>query len=66
LNALPRELTLEKMLAYAERAAEEACELAVFGEAMLPGYPFWIERTDDARLEINRTRQSTIDITEDI
>ena len=46
---LQREQTIEKMLVYAERAAEEGCELVAFGEALLPGYPFWIERTDGAR-----------------
>ena len=46
---LQREQTLEKMLAYAERAADEKCELVAFSEALLPGYPFWIERTDGAR-----------------
>ena len=46
---LQREQTMEKMLVYAERAAEEGCELLAFGEALLPGYPFWIERTDGAR-----------------
>ena len=46
---LQRKQTLEKMLAYAERAADEKCKLVAFGEALLPGYPFWIERTDGAR-----------------
>ena len=48
---LQREQTLEKMLSYAERAAEEKCGLVAFGEALLPGYPFWIERTDGARFD---------------
>ena len=25
------------------------CNLVVFGEALLPGYPFWVELTDGAR-----------------
>ena len=31
------------------RAADQGCHLVAFGEALLPGYPFWIERTDGAR-----------------
>jgi len=46
---LNREQTLEKIISYTERAASEACQLVVFGEALLPGYPFWLERTDGAR-----------------
>ena len=46
---LQREQTLEKMTVYAEQAAQEGCDLVTFGEALAPGYPFWIERTDGAR-----------------
>lgn len=46
---LQREQTLQKMAVYAEQAAQEGCELVTFGEALVPGYPFWIERTDGAR-----------------
>ena len=46
---LERERTLDKILAYVQEAAEVGCELVVFGEGLLPGYPFWIERTDGAR-----------------
>ena len=28
---------------------EPGADLAVFGEALVPGYPFWVERTDGAR-----------------
>ena len=30
-------------------AVKEKCQLVVFGEALLSGYPFWIELTDGAR-----------------
>ncbi len=30
-------------------AADANCQLVAFGEALLPGYPFWIERTDGAK-----------------
>ena len=34
--------TLEKIKKYITKAGEQECELVVFGEAILPGYPFWI------------------------
>jgi nitrilase len=46
---LQREATLAKVAGYVARAAEQECQLVVFGEALVPGYPFWIERTDGAR-----------------
>jgi nitrilase len=46
---LNREETLAKVLSYVELAADEGCQLVAFGEALVPGYPFWIERTDGAR-----------------
>ena len=32
-------------------AGNKSCHLVAFGEALLPGYPFWIELTDGARLD---------------
>ena len=46
---LNREQTLAKIVEYVKLAAGEGCQLVAFGEALLPGYPFWIERTDGAR-----------------
>jgi len=46
---LNRDRTLEKMAHYLKEAASQGCRLVVFGEALAPGYPFWIERTDGAR-----------------
>lgn len=46
---LNRERTLEKIIQYTKHAAAAGCRLVAFGEALLPGYPFWIERTDGAR-----------------
>lgn len=45
---LDRELTLEKVLTYIDQAAEAECDLVAFGEGLVPGYPFWIERTNGA------------------
>jgi nitrilase len=41
--------TLEKVATFVLEAAEANCDLVVFGEALVPGYPFWIELTDGAR-----------------
>ena len=46
---LNRAGTLEKVLDYANQAARQGCRLLAFGEALVPGYPFWVERTDGAR-----------------
>ena len=46
---LDRAATLDKVVAQVEAAAARGCQLVAFGEALVPGYPFWIERTDGAR-----------------
>jgi nitrilase len=46
---LDRARTLDKILEQVRAAARAGCQLVAFGEALLPGYPFWIERTDGAR-----------------
>jgi nitrilase len=46
---LNREHTLMKVVKYVDQAANEGCRLVAFGEALLPGYPFWIEVPDGAR-----------------
>lgn len=50
--------TLEKICAAISEAASQDCQLVVFGEALLPGYPFWIERTNGA--EFNSLVQKTL------
>jgi len=45
---LNREATLEKITGQVEEAAAEGAQLVVFGEALLPGYPFWPELTNGA------------------
>lgn len=42
---LNKELTREKIRTYIEKAGKESCDLVVFGEALLPGYPFWLSLT---------------------
>ena len=48
---LDRQATLAKITDWIGRAGKEGCQLVVFGEALVPGYPFWVERTDGARFE---------------
>lgn len=48
---LDRDATAIKISAWISEAAAQGCELVAFGEALLPGYPFWVERTDGARFE---------------
>jgi len=38
--------TLEKIQSVISDAAAEQCELLVFGEGLLPGYPFWVGLTN--------------------
>jgi nitrilase len=45
---LNRDQTTEKIMEYIRKAAHRKCDLVVFGEGLLPGYPFWIERTNGA------------------
>ncbi|MDA1081186.1 MAG: carbon-nitrogen hydrolase family protein [Gemmatimonadetes bacterium] len=46
---LDRERTLAKVGRWITRAADRKCKLVAFGEALVPGYPWWIEHTDGAR-----------------
>ncbi|MBU2975380.1 carbon-nitrogen hydrolase family protein [Zobellia sp. B3R18] len=45
---LDKATTLKKIEATLREAANEKAELVVFGEALLPGYPFWLALTDGA------------------
>lgn len=48
---LNKHKTIEKVKDYIEKASREQCELLVFGEAFVPGYPFWISLTDGAKFD---------------
>ena len=45
---LNREGTLKKVINNVREASQKGCQLVVFGEALVPGYPFWPELTDGA------------------
>ena len=55
---LNKNRTLQKIMDYLHKAAKENCDLAVFGECILPGYPFWLELTGGA--EFNSDIQKEI------
>lgn len=48
---LHRERTIAKVVDRLGEAARRGAQLVTFGEALVPGYPFWLERTDGARFE---------------
>ncbi len=51
-----RHATLEKVISYVKNAASRGCELVVFGEAMVPGYPFWIDMTNGAKFNCEKQK----------
>jgi|GEM_PF-3067891 len=42
---------LAKVADWTARAAADGCGLVAFGEALAPGYPFWLEWTGGARFD---------------
>jgi len=50
--------TVEKIKSAISDAAAQECELVVFGEGLLPGYPFWLSLTNGA--EFNSKVQKEI------
>ena len=55
---LNKEKTIEKVNSYIVKAAKEECDLVVFGEGLLPGYPFWLSITNGS--EFNSPVQKEI------
>lgn len=43
---LNKNATLQKVNDWIKKAADKGCHLVVFGEALVPGYPFWVELTN--------------------
>lgn len=54
---LDKEKTRQKILTYIAQAAEKHCDLVVFGEAVLPGYPFWPELTGGAMFNSEKQKE---------
>jgi len=46
---LERDATLKKIADYVSMAADDHCDLVIFGEALAPGYPFWLQHTGGAK-----------------
>lgn len=55
---LNKAATIEKIKSFIVKAGESHCDLVVFGEALLPGYPFWLSLTNGA--EFNSVVQKEI------
>jgi nitrilase len=54
---LDRNATVAKVAAATGEAARAGCDLVVFGEGLIPGYPFWVELTDGARFNDSRQKE---------
>ncbi|HAF76196.1 MAG TPA: carbon-nitrogen hydrolase [Maribacter sp.] len=48
---LNKSATIDRIKEYIIKAAKDNCELVVFGEALLPGYPFWVSMTNGAQFD---------------
>jgi len=50
-NFLQKESGLRKVQEIIQEAANNKCDLLVFGEAFLPGYPFWLSFANGSKFE---------------
>ena len=48
---LQKEKTIQKIVTSIKEAGKNKCELIVFGESLLPGYPFWLSLTNGSEFE---------------
>lgn len=55
---LDRKATTARILDWLARAASARASVVVFGEAFLPGYPFWLSLTDGARFDDSRQKEA--------
>ena len=53
---MDRDATLDRIAEAITLAAADGARLCCFGEALVPGYPFWVDRTDGARFESRRQK----------
>ncbi len=54
---LDKRATLQKIETSILEAAMEKAELIIFGEAFLPGYPFWLAHTDGAAWDLKENKE---------
>lgn len=55
---LNKKETIKKIVSYLVKAGESKCNLVVFGEGLIPGYPFWLSLTKGS--EFNSAVQKKI------
>ena len=48
---LDRAATIAKVVKWIDDAAAQGCQLVVFGEALVPGYPFWLDLTEASQFD---------------
>lgn len=51
---LNRAATLARVIERIDEAGQADVQLVAFGECLVPGYPFWVDRTDGARFDSDR------------
>lgn len=54
---LNRDATIAKVIDYIEKSSNKEVALIAFGEALIPGYPFWLELTDGARFNSSMQKE---------
>lgn len=54
---LDKSATIKKIEVSIKDAAKENAELIVFGEALLPGYPFWLALTEGAKWDLTVNKE---------
>ena len=57
---LDKKATLKKVVSSINQASKDKSDLVVFGESLVPGYPFWLALTEGAKwdLKINKELHS--------
>ncbi len=55
---LDTEKTTEKIVAFIEKAASDGVQIIVFPETFLPGYPFWVCRTNGSEFNSNDQKRA--------
>lgn len=54
---LDKQATLEKIEIHIQEAAQNKAELIVFGEGLLPGYPFWLALTEGSKWDTSINKE---------
>lgn len=54
--SLNRDATLKKVCSSIEEAANKQSDLIAFGEALVPGYPFWLDATHASKFNSERQK----------